>query len=210
MRPGRSGPNDFNVTVLGTGNINVTVEAALPSGWGIVFGQPEFMFTQFSGNRTSSSYRLTVPSTEPVSTRTIVLRAVAEWVVRINGTSRTMRSNYTTEVSVKVLQAYDVGVALDRDALTVRYGSKAVVNVTVTNKGNGKDEFEIDVTSMASLSASPQNRSLDLGLGQNASYDLTIEPLVNRTADMNLLVVVTSKGEPAIMVTRTIEVRVES
>jgi membrane-associated protease RseP (regulator of RpoE activity) len=210
MRPGRSGPNDFNVTVLGTGNINVTVEAALPSGWGIVFGQPEFMFTQFSGNRTSSYYRLTVPSTEPVSTRTIVLRAMAEWVIRVNGTSMTMRSNYTTEVFVKVLQAYDVGVALDRDALTVRYGSKAVVNVTVTNKGNGKDEFEVDVTSMASLSASPQNKTLDLGLGQNASYDLAIEPLVNRTADMNLLVVVTSKGEPAIMVTRTIEVRVES
>ena len=212
--PGRAGPSNFSVQYLGTGNSTLKLDARMPPGWNIDYGQSEFYFTPISGYKASSWFQLEVPANEPVATKVITLRVVTEWVVRqkieSNWTNVTMSANCTSTVSVRVLQAFELSMALDRDMVIVQYGSKAVVNITVKNEGNDKDIITVEVTAMANLSATPAQKELVLNIGESASFDLTIEPLANRTTDMNILVVASSKGDPAAMATRTIEVKVET
>jgi hypothetical protein len=113
-------------------------------------------------------------------------------------------------VSVKVRQAYAVGLWLDKQLVSVHFGSKAIVNVSVTNGGNGPDNITVLVMSMANLSATPQIKEMSLGRAMSSWFNLTIEPLANRSTDMNILVTAHSKGDPSATVTRTIEVRVET
>jgi Zn-dependent protease len=213
---GQVEPNKFQLTDLANRNMTVVVGADLPAGWGIEFGQNVFEFTPTTGcylwcePGADSWYQLIVPANAPVSTFRIELWAKASWTERVNGTDMNRNTDDRVKILVNVLQFYDVGLDFDRDAITVHYGSKAVVNVTVDNRGNGMDHFDVKVTAMANLSASPANTELTIDPGRNASFLLTIEPLANRTADMNLLVMVSSAGDPAVIATRTIEVRVET
>jgi len=215
VRHGQSEPNKFQLADLSNRNMTVVVGADLPAGWGIEFGQNVFEFApetcyMWCGPLAESWYHLIVPANASVSTFHIELWAKARWTERVNGTERNLTAENRATVQVDVLQFYDVGLGLDHDAIAVHYGSKAVVNITVDNRGNGKDAFDISVTAMANLSASPANTELTIDPGHNASFLLTIEPLANRTADMNLLVMVSSAGDPAVMATRTIEVSVET
>ena len=214
MRPGLSDKNDLTVQYLGKGNMTLHTEADLPASWHIEFGQEVFEFTDLSGNTEHTWYRLEVPASEPVNSRNITLRVVAQWTERVlsggNWTNVTVRASNNDTVSVKVLQAFAVGLSLDKQMLTIRYGSKAVVNVTIMNNGNYMDQINVTVRSVPNLSATPGSKVIVLGQGTSSWFDLTIEPLVNRTTDMNILVIAQSDGSPSAMVTRTLEVRVET
>jgi membrane-associated protease RseP (regulator of RpoE activity)/uncharacterized membrane protein len=214
MRPGLSGQNNMTVQYLGQGNMIVHAEADLPTGWHIEFGQEGFEFTELSGNTANSWYRLEVPPGEPLNTRNITLRVVAQWTERVqsggNWTNLTVRSSNNATVKVVVLQAFAVGLSVDKQMLTVHYGSKAVVNVTVANHGNGPDQINLTISSVTNLSVTPSSKKIVLGQGGSFWFDLTIEPLANRSTDMNILVLAQSDGDRSAMVTRTIEVRVET
>jgi membrane-associated protease RseP (regulator of RpoE activity) len=214
MRPGLSGQNNITVQYLGKGNMTLHTEADLPAGWHIEFGQEVYEFTAVSGNTENSWYRLEVPSSEPVNARNITLRIVAQWTQRVqrngNWTNITVRSSENATVRVNVLHAFAVGLSLDRQLLAIKYGSKAVVNVTIVNHGNGLDNITVTVKSVANLSATPGSKDFILGREGSTWFDLTIEPLSNRSSDMNILVIAQSFGDPSAMVTRTIEVRVET
>jgi Zn-dependent protease len=213
---GQVEPNKIQVIDRTNRNMTVAVGADLPAGWGIEFGQNVFEFTPETGcylrcePEADSWYQLIVPANASVSTFHLELWAKARWTERVNGTERNLTAEDRATVRVDVLQFYDVGLDLNRDAVTVHYGFRAVVNITVENRGNGLDHFDVSVTAMANLSVSPANTEFAIDPGRNASFLLTIEPLANRTADMNLLVMVSSAGDPAVIATRTIEVRVET
>jgi len=207
--PGTSGHRNLTVEYLGLGNRTLRLDAVLPSGWAIDFGQDVFDLTPISGYKATAWYELTVPLTEPLGNRTTTIRVRTQWVEgEENGTAVIRNATAEVNVTVKVLQAFDIGLSFDRSVVAVAYGDKAVVNVTVQNYGNGKDQVKVEVWTVANLSVTPAAIDLFIDPRGEAWFDLTIEPLTNKTLDMNLLVVATSQGNMLVKDVDHIEVQV--
>lgn len=200
--PGRSDPYNLTVTYLGKGDRTVRTEAHGPAGWDVEFSQDAFFFTNVTGKTAEASFRVLIPPDGPVVSRNITIS-----VVTGEGENATW---YNSSVLVRVLQVFDVGLEFERGSLQLTYGENATINITVTNTGNGMDIIEVSVVTVANLSVHPEGTELTLAQGMSGTFGLFVEPLVNRTTDLNLLVIATSSGNPGVLAKGTIEVQVSA
>lgn len=213
--PGLIGPYKVSLRYLGEGERTVWFEAHHPEGWGVEVSQDTFEMTPISGFEATATYWLDIPADEPVSTKEVTLGISVREPVPCNASNGTdggdgctavVTSNVT--ITVKVLQVFELDIALSPGTLALTYGTPGTVNVSVTNLGNGADIVKLTVVSVANLSVTPDDVDMTLGPGETISFDMTVEALVNRSTEMNLLIMASSTVDPAADARGTVMVQV--
>lgn len=163
----------FNLTVRNAGNVpeNATLGlSGLPSGWSFAIegagGPPAGTFRLEAGGAVRFTLSVMTPPGASAGNYTLTVTL-----------STAGGMSFTTDCQVEVLRVFDLSLAAERSAVTVRAGGNVAVGLLARNPGNGPDEISVSVAGKGKESWAGLNGSrLSLRAGETGRSALLLRP----------------------------------
>lgn len=184
--PGDS--ESFTVKITNTGNgldtikLSVTGEPEIPSEWTIDYenmiridaGKTKEVIVSISPDEEAHMGKHTLSVTAESSEKTI---------------------SDSKNIQVEILQVFKCSIEINTPDVSVFSGKVAVITLTITNLGNGKDTFKLSIKGLdPSYDTTFSDNDFELKKGENAEISLTIKVPTDAKGDVQITISVKSQG----------------